>query len=240
MSTPQSQQEPRDSAILAQTSAVDMPKNVAEVFAIAKVMAASGFYPDMTTAAKAATVMMLGIQFGIPPVQSLTAIHIVKGKPMLHYSAILSKVRQHPHYDYEIVESTATKAVVEFYRIKEGKMSPCGKSEFTAADAKRQGTQNMEKFPDTMLLARAVSNGVKRFCPDVLNGMPVYTPGEIEPEETYTDSPSKAKALMAELSAGSEAPQAVEPSEPEEYAPVHVVDPETGEVYAPDGPGLGL
>lgn len=240
MSLAQSQQEPRDSAILAQTSAVDMPKNVAEVFAIAKVMAASGFYPDMTTAAKAATVMMLGIQFGIPPVQSLTAIHIVKGKPMLHYSAILSKVRQHPHYDYEIVESTATKAVVEFYRLKEGKMSPCGKSEFTAADAKRQGTQNMEKFPDTMLLARAVSNGVKRFCPDVLNGMPVYTPGEIEPEETYTDSPSKAKALMAELSAGSEAPQAAETSEPEEYAPVHVVDPEPGEVYAPDGPGLGL
>ena len=237
MSIQQSQQEPRDSAILAQTSAVDMPKNVAEVFAIAKVMAASGFYPDMTTAAKAATVMMLGIQFGIPPVQSLTAIHIVKGKPMLHYSAILSKVRQHPHYDYEIVESTATKAVVEFYRIKEGKMQPCGKSEFTVADAKRQGTQNMDRFPDTMLLARAVSNGVKRYCPDVLNGMPVYTPGEIEPEETYTDSPSKAKSLMAELSAGS---AEADTSEAEVSEPVHVVDPETGEVYAPEGPGLGL
>ena len=201
MSLPATQTEPRDSAILGQTSVTEMPRNAAEVFAIAKIMAASGYYPDASTAAKAATVMMLGIQFGIPPVQSLTAIHIVKGKPMLHYSAILSKVRQHPHYDYEIVESTATKAVVEFYRIKEGKMCPCGKSEFTAADAKRQGTQNMEKFPDTMLLARAVSNGVKRYCPDVLNGMPVYTPGEIEPEETYTDSPSKAKALMAELSA---------------------------------------
>lgn len=216
MSTPATQTEPRDSAILAQASVTEMPRNAAEVFAIAKIMAASGYYPDASTAAKAATVMMLGIQFGIPPVQSLTAIHIVKGKPMLHYSAILSKVRQHPHYDYEILESTALKAVVEFYRLRGAEMVPCGKSEFTAADAKRQGTQNMEKFPDTMLLARAVSNGVKRYCPDVLNGMPVYTPGEIEPEETYTDSPSKAKALMAELSTPADDVVTIEAEEHEE------------------------
>jgi hypothetical protein len=189
-----------------ETSVVDLPRNLEQIIAIAKVMAASGFYPDAKTAQQAAALMILGVQFGIPPAQSLTAIHIVKGKPMLHYSALLSKIRQHPDYDYKITESTDKKAAIEFYRHGE----PCGVSEFTLEQARKQGTQNMDKFPDTMLLARAVSNGVKRYCPDVLNGMPVYTPGEIDQDAAvYTDAArsTKGDALRAEMvaQAGPEA-----------------------------------
>lgn len=219
--------EPKDSVILSQTSVTEMPKNAAEVFAIAKIMAASGFYPDASTAAKAASIMLLGIQFGIPPAQALTAIHVVKGKPMLHYSAILSKIRQHHGYDYDIVESTAKRCELVFWRIdpRTGEKTEGGRSIFTADDAKRQGTQNMEKFPDTMLLARAASNGVKRYCPDVLNGMPVYTQGEIEPEDAYAEQPSKAKALMAQIQAKD-----ADTSEPEPQA---VTEPE-GDPYGDD------
>jgi hypothetical protein len=181
------------------TSASEMPENLEQVVALAKVMAASGFYQDATTPQKAAAIMLLGIQFGIPPAQALTAIHVVKGKPMLHYSALLSKVRQHPDYDYNILESTAKVARIQWER--KGKV--IGETVFTEVDAKRQGTQNMEKFPDTMLLARAVSNGVKRYCPDVINGMPVYTPGEIQEDEAvYTGKAgTKADALRAEMQA---------------------------------------
>lgn len=207
-----------ESVIYQQTSVTELPRNVAEVIAIAKVMAASGFYPDARTAQQAAAIMLLGIQFGIPPAQALTAIHVVKGKPMLHYSAILSKVRQHPNYDYDIVTADAKKAELAFYRIdpKTGERTECGRSIFTDADAKRQGTQNMDKFPDTMLLARAASNGVKRYCPDVLNGMPVYTPGEIEPEEAYAPTAMpKSKALLAGIRAQDAEPKAVSEQEPE-------------------------
>lgn len=197
------------------TSATEMPRNLQEVINIAKIMAASGFYQDAQTAQKAAAIMLLGIQFGIPPAQALTAIHVVKGKPMLHYSAILSKVRQHPHYDYDIVEQTAKRAEIAFIRQnKRGEWVEAGRSVFTIEDAKRQGTQNLDKFPDTMLLARAASNGVKRYCPDVLNGMPVYTPGEIEPEEAYAQGPSKAKALMAEIQSTPEPVAAAAEAEP--------------------------
>ena len=38
---------------------------------------------------------------------------------------------------------------------------------------------NWRKYPKNMLFARAISNGVKWHCPDVMNGQPVYTPDEM-------------------------------------------------------------
>jgi hypothetical protein len=37
----------------------------------------------------------------------------------------------------------------------------------------------MAKFPRNMLFARAMSNGVKWYCPDVTSGVTVYSEGEI-------------------------------------------------------------
>lgn len=185
-----------------ETSVSKIPDNLAEVIEIAKVMAASGFYQDAKTAQQAAAIMIIGIQFGIPPAQALSSVYIVKGKPMLAYPALLSKVRQHPEYDYEIVETTDKVARIQWLR----KGKPCGESVFTIEQAKKQGTQNIDKFPDTMLLARAVSNGVKRYCPDVVNGMPVYTPGEIIDDETQAEIPraTRGDTLRAEMLAEAE------------------------------------
>jgi len=61
----------------------------------------------------------------------------------------------------------------------DGKRESIGKSEFTAADAAKAGTQNMGKFPRNMLFARAMSNGVRWYCPDVFSGNSVYTPEEL-------------------------------------------------------------
>jgi len=46
-------------------------------------------------------------------------------------------------------------------------------------DAKKALTKNIDKFPKNMLFARAISNGVKWFCPDVFSG-PVYVPEEMQ------------------------------------------------------------
>ncbi|MBS1702884.1 MAG: hypothetical protein JST12_14565 [Armatimonadetes bacterium] len=170
--------------IVRETPIVGIPSSLAQTLELAKVMAASGLYPDFATSQKASGAIIIGAQYGLSPAQSLGSVHIVKGKPMLHYSLILAKVREHPDYDYRIVESNDERAEVEFLRHD----SVCGREVFTVAQAKRQGTgaptQNSEgmlaKFPDTMLLARAVSKGVKKYCPDVLNGMPTYVQGEID------------------------------------------------------------
>ncbi len=207
--------------IVRETSIVGVPKSLAETVEIAKVMGASGLYPDYNTAQKAAGAIVIGAQYGLSPAQSLGAIHIVKGKPMLHYSLILAKVREHPDYDYRIVESTDDVATVEFVRHD----AVIGRESFTIVQARKQGTQNLEKFPDTMLLARAVSKGVKKYCPDVLNGMPTYVQGELDEPQTApirkSDSlrekmidmanavePSAEPVIDAEF---VEAPQAVNP-----------------------------
>lgn len=209
-----------------ESTSVANPSTLQEYINIAKVMAGSGFYPDAKSAQQAVALMILGSHFGLSPVQSLTAIHIVKGKPMLHYSAILAKVRQHPDYDYRIVEHTDKLAKIEFTH----KGQPCGESTFTEADAKRAGTQNMEKHAKTMLLARAASNGVKWYCPDVLNGMPVYVQGEIpEPNEAVEAGMTRNDRLKAELESRVASAEPVhvdmEP-EPAEFQPISEEDQE--------------
>lgn len=177
---------------------VSNPQTLQEYINLAKVMALSGFWPDAKTAHSAVAIMILGRHWGLSPIQSLTSVHVIKGKPGLHYSAMLAKVREHPDYDYEILEETAKVARIQFTR----KGKPCGISTFTIEQAKQRGTQNIDKFPEVMLIARATSSGVRKYCPDVLNGMPVYVPGEVEDDSVYVDGGQGRKdTLTAELEA---------------------------------------
>ena len=181
-----------------ETTNVHNPVTLQEYANIAKSMAASGFFGEVKNAHQAVALMILGRHFNLSPVQSLTGIHIVKGKPMLHYAVILAKVREHPHYDYRIVKHDDSACTIAFTY----KGEPCGESTFTKADAQKAGTQNMDKHGKTMLLARAASNGVKWYCPDVLNGMPVYVQGEIPEDADYQDAgKSRKDTLLAELQA---------------------------------------
>lgn len=208
---------------------VENPQTLQEYINIAKVMAMSGFWPDAKTAQQAVAIMILGRHWGLSPVQSLTSVHVIKGKPSLHYSAMLAKVREHPDYDYEIVEETEKAAQIQFYR----KGKPCGLSVFTIDQAKKRGTQNIDKFPEVMLIARAASSGIRKYAPDVLNGMPVYVPGEVEDDSAYVDGGQGRKdTLTAELEAravesgaiDAEAIDHSETVEDEEYVPEKGLD----------------
>jgi hypothetical protein len=54
-----------------------------------------------------------------------------------------------------------------------------GVSTFTIEDAKKAGTKNLDRFPRNMLFARAMSNGVRWYCPDIYEGT-VYVPEEMQ------------------------------------------------------------
>lgn len=204
MTTPEVENKAIERASYASTPVIGS-ETLEHVINIAKVMCASGFFPDARTAQQGAALMIMGQQFGLTPAQSLTAIHVVKGKPMLHYSVILARVRQHPDYDYRILEHTDEECSIEFLR----KGEPCGTSTFSLADARRAGTQNLDKHARTMLLARAASNGVKWYCPDVLNGMPVYTHGEI-PDDEHPAPVSTRDTMNAHLRAMVDEDQSIE------------------------------
>jgi hypothetical protein len=53
-----------------------------------------------------------------------------------------------------------------------------GISTFSIDDAKKAGTKNIDRFPKNMLFARALSNGVKFYTPDVFS-QSVYVPEEM-------------------------------------------------------------
>lgn len=155
---------------------------------VAKTFAASGYFADAKDAAQAVVKIMAGQELGIPAVAAMSGIHIVKGKPVLSSTTLAGLVKRSGKYNYRVKELSPTRCEIEFFEDGEA----VGVSVFTAEDAKQAGTQNMAKFARNMLYARAMSNGVKWYCPDICAG-PIYTPGEIE-DDDHAPEPLPATA----------------------------------------------
>ena len=145
---------------------------------VSKMLSASGFFSDAKDASQCGVKVLAGIEMGFGAFASMTGIHIIKGKPSIGAGLMAAAVKRHPNYNYRVIENTETVCRIEFYEKWDGKMQAIGTSEFTLADAKKAGTQNLDKYARNMLFARAMSNGVKWFCPDVFDS-PVYTPEEL-------------------------------------------------------------
>ena len=141
----------------------------------AKTMVSSGYFSDAKDVAQAFVKIQAGKELGIPPFASMTGIHIIQGKPALGANVIATLIKNDPRYNYRVLEMSDTVCRIQFYESGE----PCGVSEFTAADARKAGTKNMDKFPKNMLFARAISNGAKWYTPGIFGGAPVYTPDEL-------------------------------------------------------------
>ena len=116
---------------------------------------------------------------GFGPFASMTGIYIIQGRPSIGANLMASAVKNNPKYDYRVREMSETVCKIEFFEKIDGKRESIGVSEFTIADAKKAKVKNMESFPRNMLFARAMSNGIRWFCPDVFAGNPTYTPEEL-------------------------------------------------------------
>ncbi len=148
---------------------------LSEMMTIAKLFAESGMFTDATSQAKAVVKIMAGAEIGIPAFAAMSGIHIIVGKPTIGAGLIAARVKGSGKYDYKVTEQTEKVCSIDFYQGKD----KIGTSTFTIEDAKKAGTKNIDKFPKNMLFARAISNGVKWYCPDVFSG-PVYVPEEME------------------------------------------------------------
>ncbi len=149
--------------------------SLTEIMSIGKAFAESGMFPDIKTAAQAVVKIQAGAEMGIPPFAAMSGIHIIQGKPTVGAGLMAANVKGSGKYDYRVVESSEKVCSIDFYQGKE----KIGNSTFTLEDAKKAQTKNIDKFPKNMLFARAISNGVKWFTPDVFSG-PVYVPEEMD------------------------------------------------------------
>lgn len=153
-----------------------------EAMQLGKIFTESGMFPDIKSAQMAVVKIMAGQEMGIGPFQAMNGIHIIQGKATVGAGLMASQVKSSGKYDYKVIEQTDKVCIIEFMQGKE----IIGVSKFTIEDAKKAGTKNIDRYPANMLFARAMSNGVKWYTPDVFNG-PIYTPDEIQVEETTAE-----------------------------------------------------
>lgn len=167
--------------------------SISDLRQLGQIFAKSGFFSDVREEAQAIVKIMAGGELGFPPITSMTGIYIVKGKVSLSANLMAARVKSSGKYDFRVKEMSATICAIEFFQNGES----IGVSDFTIEDAKKAGTQNIDKFPRNMLYARAMSNGCKWFCPDIFAGG-IYTPDElgavVNGEGEIIDIPVEPKA----------------------------------------------
>ena len=216
--------------------------------AYAENFAISGLFKDTREAEQAFVKIVAGAELGIPPFAAMSGIHIIRGKPSLSANLLASLVRRTGIYDFDVVELNNEMCRLQFYRLnaKGGQSKELGVSVFTINDAKKANAEFTHtsgeagawtKFPRNMLYARALSNGVKWFCPDVASGMPVYHHEEmgltVDQDDNVIDvqvtaKPAPKKQVPKKANATKPAPQKHAPEKPEPVKPDTLNEPIAG------------
>lgn len=149
----------------------------------ASMIARSGLAPKaVSTPEKVLVIAMKGRELSIPPMQALSQIHIVEGKPTLSSELMVALVRRAGH-KVRIIESNAERCTVEGVRADDPDFPQ--QITWTMDDAKRAGVAgktNWKNYPTAMLLARAISALCRFLFADVLMGAS-YTPEELGADE---------------------------------------------------------
>lgn len=155
--------------------------------ALAQHFVNSGFFQDTADMSKAVVKIVAGEELGLGPMAAMKGIYIIEGKPSLSSNVMAALVKRSTSYDYRVVEHTETVCRLAF--LQDGQ--EVGESEFTIAQASeikaKEGgkwiplteTMRWKQYPKAMLFARALSQGVRWYCPDLMNGSPAYTPEEL-------------------------------------------------------------
>lgn len=124
---------------------------------------------------EALAIMLTGQELGLPPMQALRQLHMVKGKVSLSAEAMLALAIK-AGLRHQWVTTTADKAQL---RLTRQGFEPYTHT-YTMQDAKRAGNGGgmYSKYPAEMLRARCISGAIRAYCPDILSG--TYTPQEME------------------------------------------------------------
>lgn len=158
---------------------------MSDLSAFGKMLASSGYFRDARDAAQACVKVQAGIELGIPPVQAMTGIHIVEGKPTLSATLIATLIKRSGKYNYRIKKHDDNECSIQFTEGRE----EIGVSSFTMKDAELAGLAGKgvwKSYRRNMLFSRAMSNGARWYCPDVFGGA-IYTPEEFSSVEVNGD-----------------------------------------------------
>jgi hypothetical protein len=171
-----------------------------EPMAIGDVFAKSGMFSDVKTQAQAVVKILAGKEMGLTPFESMNNIYIVNNKLAVMSNAMASIVKKGGKYDYKVVKLDNEECVLKFFRMN-GEAKELGESTFTFKDAAKAGLVNKDvwkNYPRNMLFSRALSNGVRWFCPDAACGYTVEELEEIAPIKTHKTIELNADGKVSE------------------------------------------
>lgn len=173
--------------------------------ALAKHFFDSAFFSDVKSMSQAVVKIVAGEELGLGPMTSMQGIHIIKGKPSMSANLLGVKAKQSGRYNFRPVEVTDKLAKIEWFENGDS----VGFTEFTIEQAKKAKLiakdSGWEKYPEDMLFARALTRGIRRFCPEVTAGVPAYTPEELgaqvdeQGEPVYVESTAEPVDSSAKL-----------------------------------------
>jgi len=158
---------------------MELIRTTQDALSIAETFFQSGMFVDIKSSSQAMVKIMAGQEFGIPPFASMSGIHLIQGKPTIGAGLMAQRVKKSGKYTYNVLQLNDAICEIEFIQLPK---TVLGKSTFTIEDAKKAGTKNIDRFPKNMLFARAISNGVRWFTPDIYDSV-VYVPEEMQEAE---------------------------------------------------------
>lgn len=212
---------------------------LAETMQLGEVLARSGFFKDGRDASQAVVKVLAGREIGIGPIASMAGIYIVEGKVSIGSNLMAAAVKRSGKYDYTVVKLDNTQAVIMFWQKnpKTGDFAELGESSFTIAEAQAAGVagkQVWKAYPRNMLFARAISNGVRWYCPDIFGGAPVYAPEELG--ATVDGETGEVIDMQPARTVTVEKPSAGPTWTPEPAPPATAAAPQNGKAQPPARP----
>lgn len=155
----------------------------------AEVLVKSGFLPmAINTPEKALAIMQKGKELGIPPMEAMSSINIIQGKPSVSPQLMLAIARRTGQLEDLQMKVTDKGATVI---VKRKGQSP-HETSFgikEATDLQLIGKDNYKKQPGVMFQWRALAQNLRITFPDAIAGL--YLIEEMtQGEETYTPRPA--------------------------------------------------
>lgn len=146
-----------------------------EVERMATSMVKSGFFGAVKTTDQALVLLMIAQSDGIHPMRAIAEYDVIGGKPSLKATAVLSRFQQSGG-SIKWIETNDKKAVAKFSHPQGGEITITWDMA-RAAKAQLLKNDTWTKFPDQMLRARCIPEGVRAIFPSCLSGM--YTSDEV-------------------------------------------------------------
>lgn len=145
--------------------------------------------------------MLTGHEIGVGPMQALSKIHVIEGKPSMS-SELMRAIVLRAGHEIWIEESTTTRVTVVGQRADSSRETRITWTMDDAKRAKLDGRDNWRKYPRAMLTARATAEVCRAIFPDVLAGISytveeltdgdIYDPlDEVQPSAIHETAPAK-------------------------------------------------